>query len=131
MSESFGKKERAKQKAKNKRDKADKMKERKAVSSKGKALEDMMAYLDEDGNIVSTPPLFTRRREIKLEDIQLGSAPIVPEEIERTGVVAFFNETKGYGFITEEKTRDNIFVHSNQLLQSVKERDRVSFEKER
>ncbi|NDC43157.1 MAG: cold shock domain-containing protein, partial [Chitinophagia bacterium] len=71
------------------------------------------------------------RREISLDEIQLGAAPIIPEEVTKIGIVSFFNEAKGYGFITEEKTRENIFVHANQLLQPVKERDRVSFEKER
>jgi len=131
MSESFAKKEKAKKKAKEKQDKALKMKERKSQSSKGKSLEDMMAYIDEDGNISSTPPDQKKRKEINLEDIQLGAAPIIPEELVKIGVVSFFNEAKGYGFIIEEKTRENIFVHSNQLLQPVKEKDRVTFEKER
>ena len=131
MSESFAKKELAKRKAKEKQDKAQKMKERKANGGKGKSLEDMMAYIDEDGNISSTPPDFSKRKEINLEDIQLGAAPIIPEDPTLTGSIAFFNEAKGYGFITEDKTRENIFVHINNLLQPVKERDRVTFEKER
>ena len=49
MSESFAKKEKEKQKAKSKQDKAQKMKDRKANASKGKSLEDMMAYIDENG----------------------------------------------------------------------------------
>jgi len=131
MSESFAKKELAKKKAKEKKDKAERMKERKANTSKGKSLEDMMAYLDENGNITSTPPDGRKPREINLEDIQLGAAPIVREDPICTGVVAFFNTEKGYGFITDDRTRDNVFVHSNQLSQPIKERDRVSFEKER
>ena len=131
MSESFAKKEREKQKVKSKQDKAQKMKERKTQNSKAKTLDDMMAYLDENGNITSTPPDEKRRKEIKLDDIQLGAAPIIPEEIEKTGVISFFNDAKGYGFIAEDKTRESIFVHSNQLLEPVKEKDRVTFEKER
>ncbi len=46
-------------------------------------------------------------------------------------MISFFNDAKGYGFITEDKTRENVFVHSNQLQQPVKEKDRVSYEKER
>jgi cold shock protein len=131
MSESFAKKEKEKQKARNKRDKAEKMQARKTNNNKGKSLEDMMAYLDEDGNITSKPPDGKKRREISLDEIQLGAAPIAPEEIVKTGVVSFFNNEKGYGFITEERTRENIFVHSNNLLQPIKERDRVTFERER
>lgn len=131
MSESFSKKELAKKKAKEKQDKAQKMKERKASNNKGKSLEDMMVYLDENGNFTSTPPDGRKRIEINLEDIQLGAAPIVQEDPTRTGVVSFYNDAKGYGFIIDEKNRENIFMHRDQLLQPVKERDRVSFEKER
>ncbi len=132
MGESFAKKEKAKKKAKSKQDKALKMKERKENNNKGKSLEEMMAYLDEDGNLTSTPPDAKKKREISLDEIQLGAAPIIDEpQGPSTGTISFFNETKGYGFIIDEKTRENIFVHSNHLMQPVKERDRVSFEKER
>jgi len=132
MSDTFAKKEKEKKKAKQKQDKAQKMKERKANNNKGKALEDMMAYLDENGNISSTPADPRKRVDINLEDIQLGAAkPSEPESAIRTGSVSFFNDAKGYGFITDDKTRENVFVHSNQLSSPVKERDKVSFEKER
>jgi len=131
MSETFSKKEKAKKKARQKQDKAQKMKERKENNNKGKPLEAMMAYLDEDGNLTSTPPDMKRRKEINLEDIQLGAAPVIEdnETAERTGVISFFNEEKGYGFIIDDQTRENIFVHSNHLSQAVKERDKVTFEK--
>jgi CspA family cold shock protein len=131
MGETFSKKEKEKKKAKEKQDKAQKMKERKANNNKGKSLDDMIAYLDENGNITDTPPDGSRRKEINLEDIQLGAAISVPEDPIRHGVVAFFNDAKGYGFITDEKTRENVFVHSNQLAQPIKERDKVTFERER
>jgi cold shock protein len=132
MSETFAKKEKEKKKAKEKQDKAQKMKERKANNSKGKSLEDMMAYLDENGNISSTPPDPKRKRDIAMEDIQLGAARnSEPEDAVRSGVVAFFNDAKGYGFITDSQSRENIFVHANQLSQPIKEHDKVTFEKER
>lgn len=132
MSETFSKKEKAKKKAKNKQDKAEKMRERKTQNNKGKSLEAMMAYVDEYGNLTDTPPVPTReRKEIALEDIQLGAAPIVQEDPERKGVVSFFNEDKGYGFIIDDKTKENIFFHFKQLTQPVKEKDRVSFEREK
>jgi cold shock CspA family protein len=92
----------------------------------------MMAYLDEDGNIVSTPPIPGKKRDINVDDIQLGAAKNTePESAERNGIVAFFNDAKGYGFITDTQTRENIFVHANQLAQPIKERDHVTFERER
>jgi len=131
MSETFAKKEKEKKKAKEKQDKAQKMKDRKANTSKGKSLEDMMAYLDENGNITNSPPDLRKMKEINLEDIQLGAAKVVAEDPMRTGVISFFNDAKGYGFITDSASRENVFVHVNQLSSPVKERDKVSFERER
>lgn len=132
MSETFSKKEKEKKKAKERQDKAQKMKERKEHNSKGKSLEDMMAYIDENGNITSVPPDPTKKREIDLDSIQLGAARNdVNFDPTRKGIVSFFNDAKGYGFIVDSATRENIFVHSNNLAQPVKERDKVTFETER
>lgn len=46
----------------------------------------------------------------------------------KTGTVKFFNETKGYGFIKEEGTEREIFVHVSGLKEPVKQEDKVSFE---
>jgi len=131
MSESFAKKEKTKQRAKDKQAKAEKMQHRKSQNTKGKSLEDMMAYLDENGNITSTPPDGRKRKEISLEDIQLGAARVIPEEVSRSGSVTFYNDAKGYGFITDEKSQESIFFHSSTLSVPIKERDKVTFEKER
>ncbi len=131
MSESYSKKEKTQKKAKSKQDKAEKMKERKANAKKGKSLEEMMAYIDENGNLSSTPPDMSKRKEINVEDIQLGATVITPEDELRTGRVAFFIEAKGYGFITDDKTKENIFVHNKHLLEPIKEKDAVTFEREK
>ena len=131
MSETFAKKEKEKKKATERRDKAQKMQDRKEANTKGKSLEDMMAYLDENGNITNTPPDPRKRKEINLDDIQLGAARVEPENVLREGVISFFNDAKGYGFITDNASRENVFVHANQLSQVVKERDKVTFERER
>ena len=129
--ETMGKKDREKKKQKNKMDKEEKKEQRKANNNKGKALEDMMAYIDENGNISNTPPDPKKMREISLENIQLGAAkqiPIDPAEIVRTGVVSFFNNDKGYGFIKDLKSQESVFVHINQLSEPIKEKDKVTFE---
>jgi len=131
MGESFSKKEIAKKRAKDKQEKAAKMKDRKENNNKGKSLESMMAYIDENGNITDTPPDTSNKQEINLEDIVLGAAPIIEESATRKGVVSFFNEAKNYGFITDDKTKENVFFHGNQVSEPLKERDRVSFEKEK
>ena len=130
MADSWNKKEREKKKQKNKRDKADKMKERKEGTVKGKGMDEMMAYVDENGNISATPPDPNKRIEVKLEDIQIG----VPEDVRseedqfRTGRITFFNQEKGFGFIKDQVTQESIFVHINNLPGPVKENDKVVFE---
>ncbi len=44
------------------------------------------------------------------------------------GKVKFFNESKGYGFIIDDETQNEIFVHVSGLTEQVQEDDRVSFE---
>ena len=131
--ETFNKKEKEKKRAKQKKDKAEKMEERKANAKKGKSLDDMMAYIDENGNISSTPPDPNKRKVFKQEDMQIGVPKHVPGEDEnsvRTGVVAFFNDEKGFGFINDLQTQERVFVHANNLSEPLKEGNRVNFEVE-
>ena len=46
----------------------------------------------------------------------------------KKGTVKFFNETKGFGFITEEGGSEDYFVHSTGLSSRIKEGDTVEFE---
>ncbi|CAN0591276.1 unnamed protein product [Ectocarpus sp. 12 AP-2014] len=47
------------------------------------------------------------------------------------GTVKFYNESKGYGFITNEETGKDIFVHATALHgNEIREGDRVSYEEE-
>ena len=45
-----------------------------------------------------------------------------------TGTVKFFNESKGYGFITEEGSQEDHFVHHTGLIDEIREGDVVEFE---
>ena len=45
-----------------------------------------------------------------------------------TGTVKFFNETKGYGFIKEDGSEKEYFVHATGLIDEVRENDEVSFD---
>ena len=49
----------------------------------------------------------------------------------RKGTVTFFNDSKGYGFIRDSETQESIFVHVNNLLESITEGNLVSFEIEK
>ena len=130
MSESWNKKEREKKKQKERKDKAEKMQERKENAKKNN-FDDMIAYLDENGNLSSTPPDPRKRVEVKLEDIQIGVPEYVPpteEELTHKGKVTFFNNEKGFGFIKDMQSQQSLFVHANNLTAPIKENDKVSFE---
>ncbi|MDO3645014.1 cold-shock protein [Mucilaginibacter sp. L3T2-6] len=129
--ETFSKKEREKKKLKKQQEKKEKAEDRKAAGG-GKSFEDMMAYVDENGNITSTPPDPSRRRKIAAEDIQLGTPKREDMEVEiaRTGIVSFFNDAKGFGFIRDLQTQESIFVHVNGTTEQIKEGDKVTFETE-
>lgn len=131
MGVSFAKKEKEKKKAKQKQDKAQKMQERKSQQSKGKSLEDMMAWVDEEGNLVSSPPDPSKRVEIKAEDIQLGIHHMEEEEIKQEGVVTQFLTDKGFGFIKDSRSGESVFVHINQIQVELKQGDKVSYEVEK
>ncbi len=127
--ETFGKKEREKKKAKKRKEKEE---ARLARKESGKSsFDDMIAYVDENGQIVDTPPDPTvKKEEIKAEDIELG----IPKKDDadydpvRTGVVSFFNHDKGYGFIKDSETQDSMFVHINNVLEEINEGNKVTFE---
>lgn len=125
--ETFTKREREKQRIKKQEDKREKMKERKA---KGKSsLEDMMAYLDENGNLTDRPPDPRKMKTFRQEDIQIS----IPKDedrlpdLPRKGTVSFFNTQKGFGFIVDAETRERIFVHVNDLSAPIQENDKVTF----
>ncbi|MGY8913633.1 MAG: cold-shock protein [Flavobacteriales bacterium] len=47
-----------------------------------------------------------------------------------TGTVKFFNDAKGFGFITEEGSNKEHFVHVSGLIDEIREGDEVEFELE-
>ncbi len=132
MADSWNKKEREKKKAQSKKEKAERKAERKEQGKSGNSLDSMLAYVDENGNISSTPPDPNRKREVNAEDIVIGVPKHVhnPEDDIRTGIITFFNDSKGYGFIRDTETRQSIFVHINALSEPVKENMKVQFEVE-
>jgi cold shock CspA family protein len=132
--ETYSKKEKEKKKLKKRQEKEEKREERKANSNKGKSFEDMLAYVDENGQLSSTPPDPSKRKIINIEDIQLGARKeevIEPADLIRRGSVTFYNDAKGYGFIKDERSQESIFFHANGVITLVKERDKVTFEVER
>ena len=98
----FDKREKEKQRLKKREDKQLKKDERKANAGTA-SFESMIAYVDENGQLTSTPPDPSKRKEIDAESIELGVPKKVAEEIpaERIGRVDFFDSSKGFGFIKE------------------------------
>lgn len=127
--ETFGKKEVRNRKEKKRKEKEQKRAQRK---SEGKnSFNDMIAYVDEFGVISSTPPDPDRKVEVDAESIELTIRHNSPDEDHdpvKKGVVTFFNNSKGFGFIRDNDSGQRIFVHVNSLLEPVAENDVVSYE---
>lgn len=130
MADTFNKKALQQKRAKKKQDKRERREERKEHNDKGKSLDEMIVYLDEFGNLTDVPPDKQKRKKINVEDIQLGAAPIIEQKV-FTGIVSLFFEDKAYGFITEENSRETVFVHANNLTEPITEKDLVTYEKEK
>jgi len=131
MSETWNKKEREKKKQQERKEKAERKLERKENAKNGNNLESMLAYLDENGNLSSKPPDPRKKINIKAEDIEIGvpkQQPVNPEDLIRKGIVTFFNDSKGYGFIKDQVTQESVFVHINSLTEEIKEHNKVTFE---
>lgn len=128
--ETYNKKEVRDKKEKKRKEKEQKKLARKE-SDKGGSLKDMIAYVDENGNITSTPPDPNMKKNIKIEDIEISIPkhdPTQDPEPIRQGIITYFNETKGFGFIKDSETQESVFVHVNNTLEEIKEGNVVSFE---
>ena len=92
----------------------------------------MIAYVDAYGNVTDTPPDPAEKEEINAEDIELGipKKEKLPDDAPRLGIVSFFNDSKGFGFIRDLDSRESIFVHINNVEGEIKEDSKVSFEVE-
>lgn len=127
-----GKKENEKKKLARRAEKQ-KKKEEKKRSNKVTNFDDMIAYVDEEGRITSTPPVNDVKKEkIKLEEI-LISTPKKEKEIPviHRGRIEFFNTAKGFGFIKTLSGTEKYFFHVNNVLTEIAENDIVTYELER
>ncbi|MCC6726961.1 MAG: cold shock domain-containing protein [Saprospiraceae bacterium] len=129
--ETFGKKEIEKKKQKKRKDKAERKEMRKADKEPGKSLEDMIMYVDENGNLTSVKPDPTKRVKINAEDIELGVPNRPAHDPLRKGRITFFDDAKGYGFITDRDNDERIFVHATAAEEVLRINDKVTFEKGR
>lgn len=117
-----------------KRAEKQKKKEEKKLSPKANSFEDMIAYVDENGVITSTPPTENvKKEEIKQEEILISVPKKEKEEpVVLRGKVDFFNTSKGFGFIKELSNGERYFFHVNNVLSSeLNEGNIVTFDLER
>jgi cold shock CspA family protein len=123
-----------KKEVKSKQDKKRKEKEQKRARKKSegaRSFDDMIAYVNEFGMITTTPPDADKKTVVDAESIQISVTRNTAESVAdrtKTGVVAMFNDQKGYGFIRETNSTRSIFVHVNSLIDRIKEGDKVTFE---
>lgn len=117
-----------------KRAEKQKKKDEKKLSGKTSSFEDMIAYVDENGVITSTPPEENpQKEEIKQEEIMISVPKKEKEEpVVLKGKVDFFNTSKGFGFIKELIRGERYFFHVNNILSAaIAEGDIVTFDLER
>ena len=131
----YNKKEREKKRRKRKQDKVERRQQRKLEKEQSGKLDfqDQLSYIDENGNLSSSPPDPTKQRtKIKAEDIVLGVPPKEKEELPKRGkgTVDFFDDNKYFGFIIDTGTQERIFVHMNDLEAAVSEGDSVEYDVE-
>ena len=128
--ETFGKKEREKKRLK-KREEKKKRKE----ARKSDVKNDEFIYVDEFGQLTSTPPDPTKKiKKVDAESIVLGipkKEDQEPEDPIRNGKVSFYDDKKGFGFILDLENQEKYFVHVSGLLDDIVENDKVKFELER
>lgn len=122
------KKDRESKKRKKRQEKDDKREDRKTNSNKGKDFSEMLAYVDEYGNLTTTPPkpagsednAASGKRSERYDKASSDKAV-------HQGIVEFFNTQKRFGFIIDSKSKKKIFFHANDLDAPVKEQDQVEF----
>ena len=127
---SFNKRELEKKKEQKRKEKLQRKEERKAggVSS----FDEMIAYVDENGMIIDTPPDPDKKQEIDLEDITVSTPKKEDIEIEPLrGRVEHFNSDKGFGFIKDTGSVEKYFFHISNAPADIAEGNMVTFELER
>lgn len=128
---SFNKRELEKKREQKRQEKQKRKVDRKANSGNG-SLDDMIAYVDENGVISSTPPNPDNRLEIDVENIVVS--PPHREKVDEpklNGRVEHFNSRKGYGFVKDIGSTEKYFFHISNAPSTITEGDLVFFELER
>lgn len=129
--ESSGKKDVKTKQLKKRKDK-EKRREEKKVKSKKNSFDEMLAWVDENGQICSSPPDITKNLEVKVENIDISTPKggIIKESVLFKGRINNFDESKGYGFISGPHLNKSVFVHVTDCIDEIKAGYKVVFETE-
>jgi cold shock CspA family protein len=130
-SNSFNKRELEKKKEQKRKEKQKRKEDRKSDSSTG-SFEDMIAYVDENGLISSTPPDPDNKQEVDLENIAVSTPKKeMMEDILLNGRIEHFKSDMGYGFIKDTDSTEKYFFHISNAPDGIAEGDLVFFELEK
>jgi cold shock CspA family protein len=130
MAISFNKRENEKKRQQKKLEKQKRKEERK-VSGKS-SLDDMIAYVDENGMITSTPPNLQQKEVIEQGEILISIPKREAEAaVIRTGRVDFFSSPKGYGFIKNMENTEKYFFHISHAPRDIATGRIVTFDLEK
>lgn len=115
-----------------KREEKQKRKEERLSGGGSRSFEDMLAYVDENGVLHSTPQ-DGPKVEIDASEIAVSvSKQEEPEEpLPLTGRIEHFNTSKGYGFVKDAGSSEKYFFHITSAPANIAEGDKVTFEIER
>lgn len=125
-----GKRDREKLKEQKRKEKSLRKEERQS-SSGGSGLDDMLAYVDENGVLHSTPQ--EKSKEV-IDASEISISVPKQEDIEAVpleGRIEYFNTQKGFGFVKDGGSSEKYFFHISSAPESINEGDRVTFELER
>jgi len=129
--DTFNKKEVRNKQLKKRKDKEKKRVERKETDKRS-GFENMLAWVDENGNICSSPPDKSNKEEVKLEDIEISvpKGGSVKTSLKFRGKLNNYDSTKGFGFITCSNLDNSVFIHSNDCQCELTVGCKVEFETE-
>jgi cold shock CspA family protein len=126
--ETFRKKEVKNRKEKKRKDKAKKKLARKDAPKSDE--NGMIAYVDEFGRISSTPPDPMKKLHVNPDTIEIKISRRTEEEpknTERTGILTFYNDSKGFGYIKDSETGESVFVHVSEFTEDISLHAKVHF----
>jgi len=125
---SYNKRELEKKREQKRKEKLKRKEERKANAG-GSSLDDMIAYVDENGVITTEMPTDEKKEEIKAEDIAVSTPKKEEvEDVPLTGRVEHFKPDKGYGFIKDTASTEKYFFHISEAYPEIREGAMVTFE---